>query len=55
MTRDELIAWLEAETTLNRLTSLAEVGNAAAFMASDQASGMTACAANIACGSVPTR
>jgi 3-oxoacyl-[acyl-carrier protein] reductase len=55
MTREELIAWLQAETMLNRLTSLAEVANAAAFMASDQASAMTATAANITCGSVPTR
>jgi enoyl-[acyl-carrier-protein] reductase (NADH) len=30
---------------LNRLTSLAEVGNAAAFLASDRASAMTASAA----------
>jgi 3-oxoacyl-[acyl-carrier protein] reductase len=55
MTRAELIAWLTAETMLNRLTSLADVGNVAAFLASDQASAMTASAANIACGSVPTR
>jgi 3-oxoacyl-[acyl-carrier protein] reductase len=53
MTREELIAWLEGRTMLKRLTSLAEVGNVAAFMASDQASGMTATAANITCGSVP--
>jgi NAD(P)-dependent dehydrogenase (short-subunit alcohol dehydrogenase family) len=55
MTRGELIAWLRGKTMLNRLTSLAEVGNAAAIMASDQASAMTASAANITCGSVPTR
>ncbi|MDP9342732.1 MAG: SDR family oxidoreductase [Actinomycetota bacterium] len=55
MTRDELIAWLRGKTMLNRLTSLAEVGNVAAFVASDQASAMTAGAANITCGSVPTR
>jgi NAD(P)-dependent dehydrogenase (short-subunit alcohol dehydrogenase family) len=55
MTREELIAWLQRETLLNRLTSLAEVGNVAAFMVSDQASAMTASAANITCGSVPTR
>jgi 3-oxoacyl-[acyl-carrier protein] reductase len=53
MTREELIAWLKGRTMLKRLTSLAEVGNVAAFMASDQASGMTATAANITCGSVP--
>ncbi len=55
MTREELIAWLQPKTMLNRLTSLAEVGNVAAFMASDQASAMTAVAANVTCGSVPTR
>ena len=38
MTRAELIAWMRGSTQLNRLTSLAEVGNAAAFMASDHAS-----------------
>jgi 3-oxoacyl-[acyl-carrier protein] reductase len=52
MTREELIAWLEGKTMLRRLTSLAEVGNAAAFVASDRAGAMTACAANITCGSV---
>jgi 3-oxoacyl-[acyl-carrier protein] reductase len=53
MTREELIAWLEGETMMKRLTSLAEVGDTAAFMASDRASAMTACAANISLGSVP--
>jgi 3-oxoacyl-[acyl-carrier protein] reductase len=38
---------------LGRLTSLADVGNVAAFMASDQASAMTASAASITCGAVP--
>ena len=55
MTREELISWLERKTMLNRLTSLADVANAAAFMVSDHAGAMTACAANITCGSVPTR
>jgi NAD(P)-dependent dehydrogenase (short-subunit alcohol dehydrogenase family) len=53
MTRDELIAWLEGRTMLKRLTSLAEVGNVAAFLASDLASPMTGSAANLTCGSVP--
>jgi 3-oxoacyl-[acyl-carrier protein] reductase len=53
MTRQELIAWLQKRTMLKRLTSLAEVGNVAAFMASDRASAMTGSAANITCGSVP--
>jgi NAD(P)-dependent dehydrogenase (short-subunit alcohol dehydrogenase family) len=55
MTREQLVAWLQGETMLNRLTSLAEVGNVAAFMASDQASAMTASGGNITCGTVPTR
>lgn len=55
MTRTELIEWLQRQTRLNRLTSLADVGNVAAFMASDHASAMTATAANLTCGQVPTR
>jgi 3-oxoacyl-[acyl-carrier protein] reductase len=55
MTRAELIAWMRRSTQLNRLTTLAEVGNVAAFMASDHASAMTATSANITCGTVPTR
>jgi NAD(P)-dependent dehydrogenase (short-subunit alcohol dehydrogenase family) len=55
MTRAELIAWMQASTQLNRLTSLAEVANVAAFMASDQAGAITAAAANLTCGQVPTR
>jgi NAD(P)-dependent dehydrogenase (short-subunit alcohol dehydrogenase family) len=55
MTRAEVIAWLRRSTHLDRLTSLAEVGNAAAFVASDLASAMTATSANITCGQVPTR
>jgi 3-oxoacyl-[acyl-carrier protein] reductase len=55
MTRAELIAWLEGSTMLNRLTTLAEVGNVAAFMASDLAGATTGASANIACGQAPTR
>jgi enoyl-[acyl-carrier-protein] reductase (NADH) len=55
MTRAELIAWLQGGTMLNRLTSLAEVGNAAAFLASDLAGATTAASANLTCGQVPTR
>jgi 3-oxoacyl-[acyl-carrier protein] reductase len=52
MTREELIAWLERRTMLKRLTSLAELANTAAFMASDQAGAITGGAANLSCGSV---
>jgi NAD(P)-dependent dehydrogenase (short-subunit alcohol dehydrogenase family) len=55
MTREQLIAWIRAKTMLGRLTSLAEVANMAAFMASDLASATTAAGANLTCGSVPTR
>jgi 3-oxoacyl-[acyl-carrier protein] reductase len=55
MTRPELIAWMRRYTQLDRLTSLAEVGRTAAFMASDHAGAMTATAANITCGQVPAR
>jgi 3-oxoacyl-[acyl-carrier protein] reductase len=50
-----VIAWLRRSTHLDRLTSLAEVGNVAAFMASGLASAMTATSANITCGQVPAR
>ena len=55
MTRSELIAWMRRSTPLNRLTSLAELGNVAAFMASDHAAAMTGTAANLTCGQVPAR
>jgi 3-oxoacyl-[acyl-carrier protein] reductase len=52
MTRQQLIAWMQGHSMLKRLTSLAEVGDMAAFIASDRASAMTASAANITCGMV---
>lgn len=55
MTRAELIAWMRGRTQLDRLTSLAEVGKVAAFMASDHAASMTAAVANMTCGQVPSR
>jgi 3-oxoacyl-[acyl-carrier protein] reductase len=53
MTRKELIDWMRGRTMLKRLTSLTEVGNTAAFIASDHASAITASTANLTCGSVP--
>jgi 3-oxoacyl-[acyl-carrier protein] reductase len=53
MTRAQHIDWMQSQTMLNRLTSLAEVGNMAAFIASDQAPSMTASAVNITSGSLP--
>jgi 3-oxoacyl-[acyl-carrier protein] reductase len=55
MTRAELLAWMRRSSPLDRLTSLAELGQAAAFLASDQASAMTAAGINLTCGMVPTR
>ena len=55
MTRVELIAWMRRSTQLNRLTSLAELGDVAAFVASDHAAAMTATGVNLTCGHVPSR
>jgi 3-oxoacyl-[acyl-carrier protein] reductase len=55
MTRAELLAWMRRSSLLDRLTSLAELGQAAAFLASDQAGAMTAAGINLTCGMVPTR
>jgi enoyl-[acyl-carrier-protein] reductase (NADH) len=43
---------MEDRTMLLRLTTLAEVADMAAFMASDRASATTATAANLTCGLV---
>jgi 3-oxoacyl-[acyl-carrier protein] reductase len=50
MTGADIIAGMQEETMLDRLPTLAELGNAAAFLASDRASGMTATLANVTCG-----
>jgi 3-oxoacyl-[acyl-carrier protein] reductase len=55
MTQAELIAWLRRSTMLDRLTTLAEVGAMAAFMASDRAGAVTGVAANLTCGQAPPR
>ena len=52
MTREELVAWMRGRTMLRRLTSLGEVGDAAAFVASDRAGAMTASMVNLSCGAV---
>ncbi len=54
-TREELIAWMEGKTSSGRLTSLAELGHAAAFLASDLSAATTASAANLTGGGSPTR
>ncbi|MGH2675385.1 MAG: hypothetical protein ACRDKA_00965 [Actinomycetota bacterium] len=55
MTREEVVSWMRGTTMLNRLTSLEDVGNAAAFLASDRAGAMAASAVNVTSGFVPTR
>jgi 3-oxoacyl-[acyl-carrier protein] reductase len=55
MTRAELVAWMQGSAMLDRLTSLAEVGNMAAFLASDQAGAVTGAGANLTCGQVQGR
>jgi 3-oxoacyl-[acyl-carrier protein] reductase len=55
LTEAELVAWMRRLTQLGRLTSLAELGKVAAFLASDHAGAMTGAAANLSCGQVPTR
>lgn len=49
-TREELLAEAEAKTLLGRLPTLRELGDVAAFMASDHSSAMTATIANLSCG-----
>jgi 3-oxoacyl-[acyl-carrier protein] reductase len=52
MTRAELIDWNQNKTMLKRLTSLIELANVVAFMASDQASAVTGSVVNVNCGAV---
>ena len=47
-----VLAYMEGGSLLGRLPTLAEVGNAAAFVASDRAGAMTGTVANLTCGSV---
>ncbi|MGH2353485.1 MAG: SDR family NAD(P)-dependent oxidoreductase [Chloroflexota bacterium] len=50
--RDEIVAGLQEATVLQRTATLADVGNVAAFVASDQARTMTATEVNISCGAI---
>jgi 3-oxoacyl-[acyl-carrier protein] reductase len=50
MTRADVIAGMREATMFDRLPSLGELGNVAAFLASDHASATTATLANITCG-----
>jgi 3-oxoacyl-[acyl-carrier protein] reductase len=50
--RDEIAAGIEQATLLKRAATLADVGNVAAFAASDLASAITATEINISCGAI---
>ncbi len=50
--RDEIIANLLPSTLLNRAATLSDVGNVAAFVASDLARTMTSTEINISCGAI---
>jgi 3-oxoacyl-[acyl-carrier protein] reductase len=50
--RGEITRSLAAMTMLGRMATLADVGNAAAFVASDAARTMTAATVNVSCGAL---
>jgi 3-oxoacyl-[acyl-carrier protein] reductase len=55
MTPDQHLKWMRDKTMLHGLTTLADVGAAAAWLASDAARGMTAAGVNLTYGAAPTR
>lgn len=50
--RDEIVASIQQDALLNRTASLSDVGNVAAFIASDLARTMTSTEINISCGAI---
>jgi 3-oxoacyl-[acyl-carrier protein] reductase len=50
--REAIVEGIERETMLGRAATLEDVGNVAAFVASDRAHTMTAATANISCGAL---
>ena len=50
--REAIVEGIEKETMLGRTATLEDVGNVAAFVASDRARTMTAATANISCGAL---
>jgi NAD(P)-dependent dehydrogenase (short-subunit alcohol dehydrogenase family) len=50
--RDEIVASIRQAALLNRTATLADVGNVAAFVASDLAGTITAADVNISCGAI---
>ena len=53
--REPIVAEIERLTMLGRAATLEDVGDVAAFVASDHATAMTATGVNLTCGHVPTR
>jgi 3-oxoacyl-[acyl-carrier protein] reductase len=50
--RDEIVGMIEGQTLLGRAATLEDVGNAAAFAASDWARSLTAAIVNVSCGAL---
>ena len=50
--RDAIVSGIEQAALLNRTATLADVGNVAAFVASDHARTMTSATVNISCGAL---
>ena len=50
--REEIVAGIQKAALLNRTATLVDVGNVAAFVASDQARTMTSTEINISCGAI---
>ncbi len=50
--RDEIVAKTEADAMLNRTATLADVGDVAAFVASDRARTITGTEVNVSCGAM---
>jgi 3-oxoacyl-[acyl-carrier protein] reductase len=50
--REAIVEGMEKMTLLNRTATLEDVGNVAAFVASDKARTMTAATANVSCGAL---
>jgi 3-oxoacyl-[acyl-carrier protein] reductase len=50
--RDDILATIVGPTLLGRAATLADVGNVAAFVASDLAASITGTAINISCGAM---
>jgi 3-oxoacyl-[acyl-carrier protein] reductase len=50
--REAIVADIERQTMLGRVATLEDVGNVAAFVASDRARTMTAATANLSCGAL---